>query len=244
VLHLVDCSLLVPPRPGPDGRSRYLMLETLRAYGTRLLAQAGEQDQAEAVLARYAVGVAEEAEAGLQITAGELAAARRLDAEDATMAHVLGWAVGHDLDTAVRLVTALSMWWVLRGRLAGQEPLPGQGSGAAPGSELAQVKCVGVAGQPAVSGQESGEGEPFGVGEGGLDRGERGGWGGSGHRAPPGRAGTGTAGPDPAPAVKRKPTVSRPALSRYAANERAPEQSGHLRNAPYRRIGAEVTLTR
>jgi hypothetical protein len=33
-----------------------------------------------------------------------------------------------------------------------------------------------------------------GVGEGGLDRGERGGWGGSGHRAPPGRAGTGRLG--------------------------------------------------
>ena len=123
VLHLVDCSLLVPPRPGPDGRSRYLMLETLRAYGTRLLAQAGEQDQAQVALARYAAGVAEEAGAGLQVIAGELAAARWLDAEDATMAHVLGWAVGHDLDTAVRLVTALSMWWVLRGRLAGQEPL-------------------------------------------------------------------------------------------------------------------------
>jgi predicted ATPase/DNA-binding CsgD family transcriptional regulator len=123
VLHLVDCSLLVPPRPGPDGRSRYLMLETLRAYGTRLLAQAGEQDQAQVALARYAAGVAEEAGAGLQVIAGELAAARWLDAEDATIAHVLGWAVGHDLDTAVRLVTALGWWWVLRGRLAGQEPL-------------------------------------------------------------------------------------------------------------------------
>jgi hypothetical protein len=66
-----------------------------------------------------------------------------------------------------------------------------QGAGAAPGGELAQVKCVGVAGQSAVSGQEPGEGEPLGVGEGGLNRGERGGWGGSGHRAPPGRAGTG-----------------------------------------------------
>jgi len=33
VLHLVDCSLLSRPRPGPDGRSRYAMLEALRAYG-------------------------------------------------------------------------------------------------------------------------------------------------------------------------------------------------------------------
>ena len=46
VLRLVDCSLLVPPRAGPDGRSRYVMLETLRAYGAGLLAEAGEQDAA------------------------------------------------------------------------------------------------------------------------------------------------------------------------------------------------------
>ena len=65
VLRLVECSLLVPPRPGPDGRSRYAMLETLRAYGAGLLAEAGEQDQAQAALARYAVRVAEEAGAGM-----------------------------------------------------------------------------------------------------------------------------------------------------------------------------------
>ena len=59
VLRLVDCSLLVPPRPGPDGRSRYVMLETLRAYGAGLLAGAGEQDGAAAALAGYALRVAE-----------------------------------------------------------------------------------------------------------------------------------------------------------------------------------------
>jgi hypothetical protein len=50
----------------------------------------------------------------------------------------------------------------------------GQGAGAAPGSELAQVESVRLAGQAAVSGQEPGEGEPFGISESGLDRGERG----------------------------------------------------------------------
>src|SRR5262249_2113698 len=39
------------------------------------------------------------------------------------MAHVLAWAVEHDPDMAGRMVTALSVWWVLRGRLAGQGPL-------------------------------------------------------------------------------------------------------------------------
>ena len=122
--------------PGPDGRPRYAMLETLRGYGAGLLAEAGEQDQAQAALARYAVRVAGQAAAGMPTIAGEPAAARWLDAEDATMGHVLGWAVEHDLDTAARLVTALGLWWVLRGRLAGQEPLLRELAGRAePGSD-------------------------------------------------------------------------------------------------------------
>ena len=85
VLRLVECSLLVRPLPGPDGRLRYGMLETLRGYGAGLLAGAGEQAPAQAALARYAVRVAEKAGAGLWTVTGEAAAARWLDAEDATM---------------------------------------------------------------------------------------------------------------------------------------------------------------
>jgi predicted ATPase/DNA-binding CsgD family transcriptional regulator len=136
VLRLVECSLLVPPRPGPDGRSRYAMLETLRSYGAGLLARSGEQSQAEAALARYAVGVAGKAGAGLLTVIGEPAAARWLDAEDATMSAVLAWAIEHDLEAAARLVTALSLWWLLRGRLAGLEPLLHELAGRAePGSD-------------------------------------------------------------------------------------------------------------
>ncbi len=72
VLHLVDCSLLAPPRTGPDGRARYLMLETLRAFAADRLADAGEQPGAAAALARHALQVAEQAAAGLQTSAGEL----------------------------------------------------------------------------------------------------------------------------------------------------------------------------
>ena len=64
VLRLVDCSLLVPPRAGPDGRSRYAMLETLLAYGAGLLAEAGEAGRAAAALAGYALRVAGQAAAG------------------------------------------------------------------------------------------------------------------------------------------------------------------------------------
>jgi urease accessory protein UreF len=96
VLRLVDCSLVVPPRRGPDGRSRYVMLETLRSYGAGLLAKAGEYEEAAAALADYALQLAEQAAAGLATSAGEVAAARRLDAEDTTMRQVLAWAMDHD----------------------------------------------------------------------------------------------------------------------------------------------------
>ena len=136
VLRLVDCSLLVPPRAGPDGRSRYVMLETLRAYGAGLLAEAGEQDGAAAALAGYALEVAEQAAAGLQTGTGEVAAARWLDAEDATMRQVLAWAMDHDPAVALRLAVALAPWWFLRGRLAGQYPLLREAAGRAePGSD-------------------------------------------------------------------------------------------------------------
>ena len=120
VLRLVDCSLLVPPQAGPDGRSRYVMLETLRAYGVALLAAAGEQDAAAAAVARWAVSVAEQAAAGLQTVEGEVAAARWLDAEDAVMAQVLDWAMEHDAAVALRLAVAVAAWWLLRGRAAGE----------------------------------------------------------------------------------------------------------------------------
>jgi predicted ATPase/DNA-binding CsgD family transcriptional regulator len=122
VLRLVDCSLLVPPQVDPDGRSRYLMLETLRAFGAGLLAEDGEYDAAAAALASFALRVAEEAIA--QVAGdGEVAAALWLDAEDATLRHALVWAIEHDPDLALRLSAALAWWWQVRGRLAGQVPL-------------------------------------------------------------------------------------------------------------------------
>ena len=136
VLRLVDCSLLSPPQVGPDGRLRYVMLETLCAYGAGLLAGAGEQAGAAVALAGYALQVAEQAAAGLQTSTGEVAAARWLDAEDATMRQVLAWARVHDSAMALRLAVALAPWWMLRGRLASQCPLLREAAGhAAPGSD-------------------------------------------------------------------------------------------------------------
>jgi predicted ATPase/DNA-binding CsgD family transcriptional regulator len=136
VLRLVDCSLLVPPRAGLDGRARYSMLETLRAYGAGLLAEAGERDQAAAALAGWALGVAEQAGAGLQSGVAEGEAARWLDAEDATMGQVLAWGIAHDAGVALRLVAALGWWWLLRHRWRGAyPPLRAAADLAEPGSD-------------------------------------------------------------------------------------------------------------
>jgi non-specific serine/threonine protein kinase len=131
VARLVDCSLLSPPQAGPDGRLRYVMLETLRAYGAGQLAEAGEQQEAEAALARWALGVAGQAAAGLQAGTGESAAAGWLDAEDATTRQVLAWAMDHDAAMALRLAVALRLWWQLRGQLPGQYSLLRQAAGRA-----------------------------------------------------------------------------------------------------------------
>ena len=145
VLHLVDCSLLAPPRTGPDGRARYLMLETLRAYGPDRLAEAGEQPGAAAALARYALQVAEQAAAGLQTSAGELAAARWLDAEDATVHQALAWALEHDPATALRLAMALAPWWRLRGRMVAGYALLRAAAGHAVPGERCMVRRAALA---------------------------------------------------------------------------------------------------
>ena len=116
VLHLVDCSLLVPPAAGPDGRSRYSMLETLRGYGLRQLEQAGEEPAAAAALAAHALSMAEQAVAQLARRDQELSAARWLDAEDAAVHQGLAWALDHDPPSALRLALALAPWWLVRGR--------------------------------------------------------------------------------------------------------------------------------
>jgi non-specific serine/threonine protein kinase len=114
---LVDCSLLVPPRPGADRRTRYTMLQTLRAYALTRLREAGEELQATAARAVFASSVAEQATSELEASDTELGALHWLDAEDATLSRALGWALEHDPDDALRLAAALVPWLRQRGRL-------------------------------------------------------------------------------------------------------------------------------
>jgi predicted ATPase/serine/threonine protein kinase/DNA-binding CsgD family transcriptional regulator len=163
VLHLVDCSLLSPPRVGRDGRPRYLMLETLRAYGAGRLAEADEQQAAAARLAEYALALATQAAQDMQTSAGELAAARWLDTEDATTQQALTWALDHHPGLALRLAVALASWWITRGRgTSGYPLLLAAANGAAPAKGTAPAQGTGRAKGtgPAEGSQQAGDAWP------------------------------------------------------------------------------------
>ena len=118
VLGLVDRSLITPPRTASDGRSRYLVLETLRDFARGELVRAGEHVAAEAALAAYALDVAERAAADMAVISQERAAVRWLDAEYATIEHAFRWCLEHDPATGLRLALALAPWMSRRGRMA------------------------------------------------------------------------------------------------------------------------------
>jgi predicted ATPase/DNA-binding CsgD family transcriptional regulator len=135
VLRLVDCSMALPPRAGGDGRTRYTMLATLRAYGLDQLAGTSDAAKTPADLAQYAAGVAEQAGPDL-LTGASAAAMRWLDAEAANMEEAVRWSLEHESATAVRLAAALSQWWSLRGQhRSGAETLTRVLPHAEPGSE-------------------------------------------------------------------------------------------------------------
>jgi predicted ATPase/DNA-binding CsgD family transcriptional regulator len=116
VPHLVDCSLLTPPRAGTDGQARYLMLETVRAFALERLDGSGERDDAESAMISWAERLASGDAAGMRTPGGEAAAARRLDAEEPLLREALSSALERDPAAAVRLAVGLAPWWQLRGR--------------------------------------------------------------------------------------------------------------------------------
>jgi predicted ATPase len=117
VARLVRRSMLVAPRAGLDGRSRYSILETLRVYGRERLDGSGEWDELCQAVATWATTEAERIAAGFDTGATELAAARWMDAEQDNLRDVLDWTLQHDCVLAARLAVALGYWWFLRGRL-------------------------------------------------------------------------------------------------------------------------------
>jgi non-specific serine/threonine protein kinase len=115
VARLVRRSLLVAPRLGPDGRSRYPFLETLRAYAQARLDDCGEREETAAAVAAWTVSEAERMTASFH-TPDDHVAGRWGDAEQDNLREALRWLLQHDPASGLRLAIALSPWWILRGR--------------------------------------------------------------------------------------------------------------------------------
>jgi predicted ATPase/DNA-binding SARP family transcriptional activator len=119
---LVDKSLLVPDSSGAD-QPRYRMLETIRAYGSDRLADAGETDVIRRAHAAYFVWLAETAEPWLR-TGEQRRWLDRLGAEHENLQAALRSAIAAgEAETAVRLVAALGWYWSLAGHRRETIPL-------------------------------------------------------------------------------------------------------------------------
>ncbi|WP_410088767.1 ATP-binding protein, partial [Streptomyces sp. t39] len=118
VTRLVDRSLVVVV-DGPTGR-RYRLLESVAAYATERLHEMADVTAVAGRHLRHYLALAEHAEPLLRGPDQRFLLAR-LDAEAANLRAALDEAVrraaGGDSGQAVRLATALSWWWLLRGRL-------------------------------------------------------------------------------------------------------------------------------
>jgi predicted ATPase/DNA-binding SARP family transcriptional activator len=99
----------------PDGTARYAMLDSVRAFAVGRLAEAGDADRVRDAHARHFLGEAEAVEPTLR-TGAQLTGLARLEREYDNLTAALRWAVDSgDAATAVRLVSALGWYWLLRG---------------------------------------------------------------------------------------------------------------------------------
>jgi non-specific serine/threonine protein kinase len=117
VAALVERSLLVAPRTGVDGRSRFGMLETLRAFAADRLDDKGQRPAAMRAALTWALPAAEGAAASFA-TPDEAQAARWFDAEHDNLVALVEWALGQEPELALRLAVALGPWWEQRGKFS------------------------------------------------------------------------------------------------------------------------------
>ena len=116
---LIDKSLVQPdPAPQYDGLARrYRMLETVRAYGTQKLDEAGETRSVMERRAVYFVGLAEAAEPAM-LEGSNRQWFKLLNAETGNIWAVVDWAAeNNDPESALRMVGALTQYWWTHGSL-------------------------------------------------------------------------------------------------------------------------------
>jgi predicted ATPase/DNA-binding SARP family transcriptional activator len=144
---LVDKSLVVAEQPDGVGRVRYRTLESIRAYGAERLAEAGETEAVRRAHAAYFLDFARTAEPHLR-RAEQLEWLRLLGDERDNLRTALHRSLdAGDIPTAMRLIAALSSYWLLRGvRYEGFAParqvLAGLGPHPPDGMEEEYALCV------------------------------------------------------------------------------------------------------
>jgi predicted ATPase/transcriptional regulator with XRE-family HTH domain len=111
----------------PPAAPRLTMLETIREYGTELLAERSETAEVGRRHAAYYLALAEQA--GPALTGPEAVAwLARLDAEHDNLRATLRWAQEQDDGVALRLAAAVWPFWQQRGHLS-EGRRPGRGGG-------------------------------------------------------------------------------------------------------------------
>ena len=136
-----------------DGEPRYRMLETIRAYCSERLAEAGEEDPVRDAFTAYFLGLAETADPQLR-GADQPIWLRRLTADQDNIYTALRWAIDRrDAGLALRFGLALGWFWLLRGQrresgalareiLAISEPARNAGADRDPGVTAARAACA------------------------------------------------------------------------------------------------------
>ncbi len=111
---LVDKSLL-RQEEGPQGESRFVMLETIHEYARERLQESGEAEEIRRAHAAYFLSLAEQAEPELR-GPGQVGWLERLEAEHDNMRAALSWSLERgEAETTLRLTGALWWFWFLRG---------------------------------------------------------------------------------------------------------------------------------
>ncbi len=116
VAGLIDKSL-VRPAETDVAEPRFRMLETVREYGLEALTESGEAEETRRAHAAFFLTLAERSDAEL-LGPEEAAWLARLEAEHDNLRAGLRWALDQaESETALRLSTALYLFWTLRGYL-------------------------------------------------------------------------------------------------------------------------------
>ncbi len=113
---LVDQSLLLRG-PAPGGEPRYALLETIREFGLECLSASGELEAVQRRHARFFMNLAEAAEKEL-LGSRQQSWLDELEADRENLRAASEWAAGSgELNTALRLDSALGRFWSMRGSL-------------------------------------------------------------------------------------------------------------------------------